>query len=72
MHTPQNHTTLFAAPKQGGIVQSSGFLDLKSLVALGRTCKSNALDELSLIPLIENEMEVLCCIMLHVQATSNR
>ncbi len=50
------NTILFAAPKRGGILQSSGFLDLKSLMALSQTCKSNALDELSLIQLIENEM----------------
>ncbi len=49
-------TILFAPPKQGGILQSSGFLDLKSLMALGRTCKANALDELSFIVLIENEL----------------
>ncbi len=47
---------LFTSPKQGGILQSSGFLDLKSLMALSRTCKSNAFDELSLILLIESEM----------------
>ena len=47
---------LFVAPKQGGILQSSGFLDLQSLMALSRTCKAHALDELSLILLIENEI----------------
>ena len=47
---------LFCAPKQGGIMQSSGFLDLKSLMALGLTCKANMYDELSLIVLIENEI----------------
>ncbi len=47
---------LFVSPKRGGILQSSGFLDLKSLIALNRTCKANALDELSLIVLIENEI----------------
>ena len=52
----QMHTILFASPKQGGIVQSSGFLDLRSLMALSQTCKAHALDELSLILLIENEM----------------
>ncbi len=51
-----NHSILFAAPKRGGILQSSGFLDLKSLMALNLTCKSNAYDELSLILLIENEL----------------
>ncbi len=49
-------TLLFAPPKQGGILQSSGFLDLKSLMALGLTCKAHAFDELSLIQLIENEI----------------
>ena len=49
-------TILFAPPKQGGIVQSSGFLDLQSLMALGQTCKAHALDELSLIMFIENEL----------------
>ncbi len=48
-------TILCASPKQGGILQSSGFLDLKSLMALSRTCKAHALDEQSLIQLIENE-----------------
>lgn len=47
---------LFVAPKQGGILQSSGFLNLKSLMSLGLTCKAHALDELSLILLIENEI----------------
>ena len=50
------HVVLFASQKQGGILQSSGFLDLKSLMALGRTAKSNAFDELSLIRLIEHEL----------------
>ncbi len=36
-------------------MQSSGFLDLKSLMALGQTCKAHALDGQSLILLIENE-----------------
>ncbi len=49
-------TLLFVSPKRGGIMQSSGFLDLKSLMALNRTCKANAFDELSLIMLIENEI----------------
>ncbi len=49
-------TTLFVSPKQGGILQSSGFLDLQSLMSLGLTCKAHALDELSLILLIENEI----------------
>ncbi len=48
--------TLFTSPKQGGILQSSGFLDLKSLMSLSRTAKAHALDELSLILLIENEL----------------
>ncbi len=37
-------------------MQSSGFLDLRSLVALSRTCKAHAYDELSLIIFIENEL----------------
>ena len=37
-------------------MQSSGFLDLKSLMALNQTCKAYAIDELSLILLIENEI----------------
>ncbi len=49
-------TTLFVSPKRGGILQSSGFLDLKSLMALSRTCKANAFDELSLTLFIENEI----------------
>ncbi len=49
-------TTLFSAPKRGGILQSSGFLDLKSLIALSQTAKAHAFDELSLIMLIENEI----------------
>ncbi len=48
--------TIFAAPKQGGILQSSGFLDLRGLIALSRTAKAHAFDELSLIMLIENEI----------------
>ena len=48
--------SLFVSPKQGGILQSSGFLDLKSLMALNRTCKANMIDELSLIQWIENEI----------------
>ncbi len=47
---------LFVSPKQGGTLQSSGFLDLKSLMALNRTCKAHAFDELSLILFIENEI----------------
>ncbi len=47
---------LFVAPKQGGILQSSGFLDLNSLMSLNLTCKEHAFDELSLIQLIENEI----------------
>ncbi len=47
---------VFAPPKQGGILQSSGFLDLRSLISLSRTCKTNAFDVLSLILLIENEI----------------
>ncbi len=47
---------LFAPAKQGGILQSSGFLDLESLMALGQTCKAYMIDELSLIQLIENEL----------------
>ncbi len=47
---------LFISPKRGGILQSSGFLDLKSLVALGQTAKSNVLDELSFIIFIESEL----------------
>ena len=50
------HPTLFVAPKQGDILQSSGFLDLQSLMSLGLTCKAHAWDELSLILLIENEI----------------
>ncbi len=49
-------TTLFVSPKKGGILQSSGFLDLQSLSALSQTCKANMIDELSLIFLIENEI----------------
>ncbi len=37
-------------------MQSSGFLDLKSLMALNQTCKANMIDELSLVLLIENEI----------------
>ncbi len=51
-----DNAIIFSAPKRGGIVQSSGFLDLKSLMALNRTCKANMIDELSLILLIENEI----------------
>ncbi len=47
---------LFAPPKQGGILQSSGFLDLTSLIALSQTAKAHAFDELSLILYIENEV----------------
>lgn len=51
-----HHPILFTSPKRGGLMQSSGFLNLKSLIALSHTAKSNALDELSLVLLIENEM----------------
>mgnify|MGYP001034896271 CR=1 FL=1 len=51
-----DHSTLFVSVKQGGILQSSGFLDLQSLISLGQTCRANMIDELSLILLIENEM----------------
>ncbi len=44
------------SPKHGGILQSSGFLDLKSLIALSETAKGNHYDERSLILLIENEV----------------
>ncbi len=37
-------------------MQSSGFLDLKSLMSLSRTCKAHAYDGLSLIMFIENEL----------------
>ncbi len=47
---------LFVGPKQGGILQSSGFLNLQSLMSLSRTCKAHALDELSLTLLIDNEI----------------
>ncbi len=47
---------LFTSPKRGGILQSSGFLNLKSLTLLSRTCKAHTFDELSLIMLIENEI----------------
>ncbi len=50
------HTILFGPPKQGGILQSSGFLDLKDLMTLKRTAKAHAFDEQSLIQLIENEV----------------
>ncbi len=50
------NSTLFVAPKQGGILQSSGFLDLNSLMALSLTCKAHAYDELSLILLVEHEI----------------
>lgn len=49
-------TILFVSPKRGGILQSSGFLDLKSLISLSQTCTAHAFDELSLIQLIENEL----------------
>ena len=52
----QKYPTLFAAPKQCGILQSSGYLDLGCLMALSLTAKANALDELSLIQLIEHEI----------------
>ncbi len=51
-----DHSTLFVSAKLGGILQSSGFLDLQSLISLGQTCRANAFDELSLILLIENEI----------------
>ncbi len=54
--TRDNKMIIFAPPKQGGILQSSGFLDLRSLISLSRTCKTNAFDVLSLILLIENEI----------------
>ncbi len=54
--TTSHPTTLFVSPKQGGILQSSGFLDLKNLMALNRTCKANMIDELSVMLLIENEI----------------
>lgn len=47
---------LFVSPSRGGILQSSGFLDLKSLIALSRTSKEHAIDESSVILLIENEL----------------
>ena len=49
-------STLFVSPTRGGILQSSGFLDFNSLMALNHTCKANTIDELSLILLIENEI----------------
>ena len=49
-------TPLFGSPKRGGILQSSGFLDLKSLLALSQTAQAHAYDELSLIQWIENEI----------------
>ncbi len=52
----QTSTLLFASPKRGGILQSSGFLDLQSLMSLSLTCKANAYDELSIIQVIENEV----------------
>ncbi len=55
----RHYPTLLVSPKQGGILQSSGFLDLMSLMSLSQTCKANALDELSLILLIENDL-TLC------------
>ena len=54
--TTDQPNILFMSPKRGGILQSSGFLDLKSLMALNRTCKANMIDEQSLILLIENEL----------------
>lgn len=56
VYSTMDSNTLFTSPKRGGILQSSHFLDLKSLMALSRTCKSNAFDELSLIRLIEDEL----------------
>ena len=50
------NTIIFAPPKRGGILQSSGFLDLQCLMSLNRTCKAHVFDELSLIQLIENEV----------------
>ncbi len=58
-HSPQtnmNHTFLFASPKKGGLLQSSGLVDLPSLMRLSQTCKASAIDEQSLILLIENEV----------------
>ncbi len=37
-------------------MQSSGFLDMKSLIALSRTAKAHAFDELSITLLIEREI----------------
>lgn len=50
------YPTLLVSPKHGGILQSSGFLDLRSLMALNRTAKVNALDRSSLILFIEHEI----------------
>lgn len=54
-HHHQFTHTLLTAPKQGGVLQSSGFLDFQSLVSLGQTAKANLFDERSLILLIENQ-----------------
>ncbi len=51
-----NDNILFFAPKHGGILQSSCFLDLQSLMALCQTCKAHAFDELSFIRYIEHEL----------------
>ncbi len=56
LNVSQMYPTLFAAPKQGGILQSSGFLDFKSLMVLRRTAKATMFDEISLIQSIENEL----------------
>ncbi len=56
MSHPTTLATLFVSPKRGGILQSSGFLDLKSLMALSRTCKANMIDEQSLTLFIESEI----------------
>ncbi len=56
MSHPTTLATLFGPPKQGGILQSSGFLDLQSLMALSRTCRASMIDELSLTVFIENEV----------------
>ncbi len=54
-HHHQFMHTLLTAPKQGGVLQSSGFLDFQSLISLGQTAKANLFDERSLILLIENQ-----------------
>ncbi len=50
------HPILFVSPSRGGILQNSGFLDMKSLIALSRTSKEHTIDESSIILLIENEL----------------